>query len=144
MSASRIIVGVDGSEHSGRAVDWCAKHAGALGAEVVAVHVLVMPVYFTPLALYPSAPLSEKDRDDLRDVVARDWCKALADAGVEHRVVLIDADSAALALMQTAQTEDAELIVTGRRGHGGFAELLLGSTTHQLTHHADRPLVIVP
>ncbi len=75
---------------------------------------------------------------------SRDWCKALADAGVQHRVVLIEADSAALALMQVAQTEDAELIVTGRRGHGGFAELLLGSTTHQLTHHALRPLVIVP
>ena len=31
-----------------------------------------------------------------------------------------------------------------RRGRGGFAELLLGSTSHQLTHHVDRPLVIVP
>jgi nucleotide-binding universal stress UspA family protein len=47
-------------------------------------------------------------------------------------------------LIEIARTEGAELVVTGRRGRGGFAELLLGSTSHQLTHHVDRPLVIVP
>ena len=39
---------------------------------------------------------------------------------------------------------DADLVVTGKRGRGGFAELLLGSTSHVLSHHLDRPLVIVP
>ena len=59
------------------------------------------------------------------------------------RVVLKDSDPA-LAIMQAAKSEDADLVVTGRRGRGGFAELVLGSTSHVLTHHLDRPLVIVP
>jgi nucleotide-binding universal stress UspA family protein len=48
------------------------------------------------------------------------------------------------ALMEAARTEGAALVVTGRRGHGGFKALLLGSTSHHLSHHLDRPLVIVP
>jgi nucleotide-binding universal stress UspA family protein len=46
--------------------------------------------------------------------------------------------------MQAARSEGAELVVTGRHGRGGFAELVLGSTSHELSHHLDRPLVIVP
>jgi nucleotide-binding universal stress UspA family protein len=45
MTSSKIIVGVDGSAHSARAVQWCADHAAALDAEVVAVHALDVPMY---------------------------------------------------------------------------------------------------
>ena len=86
MSSSRILVGVDGSEHSTRAVQWCADHAAALDADC----------------------------------------------------------SPTVAIMRAAETEHAEFVVAGRRGRGGFAELVLGSTSHQLSHHLDRPLVIVP
>jgi nucleotide-binding universal stress UspA family protein len=76
-------------------------------------------------------------------VVTTQWCEPLAKAGVPYRVVLMDSDPA-LAIMQAAKTENADLVVAGRRGRGGFAELVLGSTTHVLTHHLDLPLVIVP
>jgi nucleotide-binding universal stress UspA family protein len=91
----------------------------------------------------PMPPLSAAQREELHDLVTRDWCKPLADAGVPYRVVLGDG-SPSVALMRAAQTENAELVVTGRRGRGGFAELVLGSTTNQLMHHLDRPLVLVP
>jgi nucleotide-binding universal stress UspA family protein len=142
MSSSKIIVGVDGSEHSIRAVRWCAAHAAELDAEVVAVHVIDTPVYLSDSEL-PIPPLSAAQREELNDLVTRDWCKPLADAGVPYRVVLGDG-SPSVALMRAAQTENAELVVTGRRGRGGFAELVLGSTSNQLMHHLDRPLVLVP
>jgi hypothetical protein len=91
----------------------------------------------------PTPPMSMEQRDELHDVVLCDWCKPLADAGVTHRAVLIEGRPA-LALTQAARTEQADFVVTGRRGRGGFAELILGSTSHELTHHLDRPLVIVP
>ena len=140
----KIVVGVDGSEHSRRAVAWCAQYAGALGAEVVAVHAIEMPLYASPGGSYvPVPPLDDIDRDAMRDVLEREWCAALAAASVAFRAVVADGP-AALVLMETARKEEADLVVTGRRGRGGFAELLLGSTSHQLTHHLDRPLVIIP
>jgi nucleotide-binding universal stress UspA family protein len=144
MTEMKIVVGVDGSEHSARAVKWCADHARALDAEVVAVHAVDMPLYSSPGASYvPLPPLSDEKRNELLDVVQRDWCKALADAGVTYRGVVLDGGPAWV-LMEFARKTNADLIVTGRRGRGGFTELLLGSTSHALTHHADRPLVIVP
>src|SRR4051794_533829 len=45
MTTRRIVVGVDGSDHSLRAVKWCAEYAQLLDAEVIAVHAIDMPVY---------------------------------------------------------------------------------------------------
>jgi nucleotide-binding universal stress UspA family protein len=139
-----MVVGVDGSEASTRAVKWCAAHAVSLSAQVVVVHAIDLPVYpgiGTPYMPLPA--MTARQQDELRDVVTRDWCKPLADVGVPYRVVLAEG-VAACVILATAREEEAELIVTGRRGRGGFAELVLGSTSHALSHHADRPLVIVP
>ena len=67
----------------------------------------------------------------------------LAPSGIAFRAVVVEGSPAA-ALIELARKEDVDLVVAGRRGRGGFAELLLGSTTHHLSHHLDRPLVIVP
>ena len=140
----KIVVGVDGSDPSGRAVDWCAQHATSLDAAVIAVHAIDVAVIVTPMpAVVPLPQFSEIDRDQLRETVTTVWCAALARSGVPFRVVLSD-DGAAVAIMETARAEDADLVITGRRGRGGFAELVLGSTTYALTHHLQRPLLIIP
>ncbi len=142
MSATKVIVGVDGSEHSLRAVQWCAAHATGPGKEVIAVHVIDGPVgidkYGREIPL-----LTPEQREKLLDCIAHDWCKALEQAGVSYRVEIMEG-SPTVALMRAAETESADFVVTGRRGRGGFAELILGSTSHQLSHHLGRPLVIVP
>jgi nucleotide-binding universal stress UspA family protein len=141
---STIVVGVDGSDPSARAVNWCADLAARVGAKVVVVHVLDLPVYPEQPPSGMSRPtLSPAERDELRDFIAREWCKPLADAGIEHRIALMGGHPPD-ALMDAARDQNADLVVTGRRGRGGFAELLLGSTSHKLTHQCDRPLVIVP
>jgi nucleotide-binding universal stress UspA family protein len=138
----RIVVAVDGSASSGRAVEWCAAHAPALGAEVVAVHAVDQSLmYVSPYADIP--PISEEAKAEMHDAAEREWCAALEKAGVEHRIVIRDGSPAEVVIAVSA-AEEADLVVTGRRGRGGFAELLLGSTSHQLAHHLGRPLVIVP
>jgi nucleotide-binding universal stress UspA family protein len=42
------------------------------------------------------------------------------------------------------ESAHADMVVCGRRGRGGVAEMLLGSTSHELSHHVRVPLVIVP
>ena len=121
MTSSKIIVGVDGSVHSAHAVQWCADHAAALGAEVVAVHVIDMPMYVGPgMPAFPVPPLTPAQRNEIKDTVTHEWCKPLADAGVAYRGVLLEGNPA-FALMEAAKGEQAEMVVTGRRGRGGFA-----------------------
>jgi nucleotide-binding universal stress UspA family protein len=57
--------------------------------------------------------------------------------------VLVEGN-AAKAILRTAEAENADLVVTGQRGLGVVEEHLLGSTSYELMHHLDRPLVIVP
>jgi nucleotide-binding universal stress UspA family protein len=52
--------------------------------------------------------------------------------------------SAVTALLRVAEDEDADLVVVGSRGAGGFSDLHLGSTSHQVALYADRPVTIVP
>ena len=140
----KIIVGVDGSPESGRAVEWCAAHAGALDAEVVAVHSVEVPVYAASgFGALPVPVPTEPDREAIRAVIENEWCAPMAKANVAFRVVVTEGGPAP-AIIAIAEKEGADLVVTGRRGRGGFAELLLGSTSHQLAHHIERPLVIVP
>jgi nucleotide-binding universal stress UspA family protein len=142
---TKIVVGVDRSEHANRALQWCAAHAAAFDAEVVVVHVVETPGIGPSMGPYgtSSPPMTDDEVEEMRDLVGRDWCKVLADAGVNFRVIVREGRPAPM-LIEVARTEGADLIVTGRRGRGGFAELLLGSTSHQLAHHIDRPFVIVP
>jgi len=141
---STIVVGVDGSTHSQKAVEWCAGHATALNAEVVVVHAIdVVGIGAAVGPYYAATVLTEREERELHDVIERDWCKPLADAGVLFRVALISGRPAP-GIMHVADHEGADLIVVGRRGRGGFAELVLGSTSHQLSHHARCPLVIIP
>jgi len=142
--STKIVVGVDGSESASRAVEWCARMAPRLAAEVVAVHAVEEPVYPVPTLAYVAVPpLSDESRAELLRLLDEEWCAPLRNAGVTYRAELTDGPSASV-LVQVADAEDADLLVTGRRGRGGFAELVLGSTSHHLTHHAGRPLVIVP
>lgn len=143
MASGRIIVGVDGSEGSVRALQWCGEYGGRLGFEIVAVHALPMPVYAgtVPFASWPTE--DREFRESLLATVRDEWCAPLREAGLKYDAVLVDG-SAPWMLIEVADREDADMIVLGSRGRGGFGELLLGSTSHQLAHHARRPLVIVP
>ncbi|HVM39852.1 MAG TPA: universal stress protein [Acidimicrobiia bacterium] len=142
MAKTTIVVGVDGSENSARALAWCREVAPGLDAEVVAVHAHGLPSYTLPMYDVPAVATHEQEwRDEARRALEEEWIVPLGD--VPHRALVVDGTPAHV-LMQVADKEDAAMIVVGSRGRGGFAELLLGSVSHQLAHHTTRPLVIVP
>jgi nucleotide-binding universal stress UspA family protein len=64
-------------------------------------------------------------------------------SGVPVRCRLVEG-SAVTALLQAAEDESADLIVVGSRGAGGFSDLHLGSTSHQVALYADRPVTVIP
>jgi nucleotide-binding universal stress UspA family protein len=126
----RIVLGVDGSPGARVAVERCAALARSVGAQVVAVHAARRPANGSE-----QAELERRLRDE--------WCRPLVEDGVETRTIVIDAQPAG-ALLSIADDCDADLIVVGRRGTGGFEELLLGSVPSQLALYANRPLLIIP
>lgn len=148
MTPKRIVLGYDGSAGALAAVDWCKEHAAPLGAEVLVVGVVdVVPLVGLAPAASPSVSLAydsihgamqEAVSEELDEAVA-----ALASAGVDCRAVVAKGNPAQT-LDRIAVEESAGLIVVGRRGRGGFMEMLLGSIPHTLAHHASVPVVIVP
>lgn len=139
----RIVVGLDGSTGSARALNWAMGVAKALDAEIIAVHVFqLLPA--VP-AVYGLSPIQYSDEwhEQLKGQFENDWCAPVKKAGVAYRTIL-EMGSPAPTLIAVAQREQADLIVTGTRGMGGFKELMLGSVSHQLVLHATVPVVVIP
>jgi nucleotide-binding universal stress UspA family protein len=141
----RILVGLDGSSGSARALRWAIEMAKLLGAEIVAVYVVEL---LSPTAVgYGLAPIEFPDGwlDDLRRQFETQWSAPLKEAGLHYRTVFeTGARGPAPTLIAVADEVHADLIVTGSRGLGGFGELLLGSVSHQLVQHAPVPVVVIP
>jgi nucleotide-binding universal stress UspA family protein len=138
MGVQRITVGLDGSEHARRALDWAGALALQTGAEVIAAHAVGLLVD-TPAGPVPSG--SQLDR--LRALLEGEWTEGLRKAGVVHRCRL-EEGSPVSGLLRAAAEDDADLIVVGSRGSGGFSELHLGGTSHQVVLYSDRPVTVVP
>lgn len=141
----RIVVGLDGSEGSVRALRWAVETAKPLDAEVVAVQVHdVSSSLPGPMGVAPPIDNGEW-RKELQRTLDQDWYAPLREAGVRYHAIFNEENGpAAAALMRIARQEGADMIVVGSRDLGGFAELLLGSVSHQLAHHSPVPVVIVP
>jgi nucleotide-binding universal stress UspA family protein len=139
MTVKRIVVGTDGSQHSQRAIRWAADLAAQTGAEIVAVHAVGLLVD-TPEGLVPN---DDTLQDRARHLLEAEWTNDLRAAGVPVRCRL-EEGGAVTALLRVAEDEAADLVVVGSRGAGGFSELHLGSTSHQVALYADRPVTIVP
>ena len=146
----RILVGVDGSEGACAALEWAIGLAEQTGAEVIAVHAFEVPAYlpqgigFGPVY---AGPIEDPDwwdrlRQDAERTFREEWCAPLAEAGLPHQASQ-EAGRAAAVIEAVAERTHADLVVVGRRGRGGLAELLLGSVSHALVHRSRRPVVVM-
>jgi nucleotide-binding universal stress UspA family protein len=140
--AGRIVVGVDGSPGSLHALSWAGREARLRDAtlEVVVAWTYPIPVLLFPVA--PDPPDVKTLRKEAHELVERALAKVADDVSgidVERRVV---EGSAPEVLMNKAK--EADLLVLGSRGLGGFRGLLLGSVSQQCALHATCPVVVVP
>lgn len=137
----RIVVGVDGSEAAEVALARAVRETEAWGAELTAVTAVPIGTSTSFLAWLPSAIDHEAVLHDVGaglDVVVD---RALAEhPDVQVRRHVLDGTAAQLL---TEFSEAVDLVVVGSRGRGGFAGLLLGSTSQAVLHHASCPVMVV-
>jgi nucleotide-binding universal stress UspA family protein len=137
---NRIVVGIDGSETARRALEWAVQEARIHQASVECVHAWTSQYVdgYPLVGGFDSASVQSAAR-------------ATLDAAVES----VDTDGLSAPVIRTlafgsgaegilTAAEDADLVVVGSRGRGGFRGLLLGSVSHQTVHHATCPVVVLP
>jgi len=136
----KLVVAVDGSEHSAKAVAAAGRLAAASGAEVVIVH----QRSDSASDHGPAVPSSE-GVDEAQSLVDSATAAVLAAgaASARGRVVRGLHGEEAQAILDVAREEDADIIVVGPRGLGRFAGLLVGSVTDRLVQLSDRPVLVV-
>jgi nucleotide-binding universal stress UspA family protein len=89
------------------------------------------------------AALEQSLRENARELFRTQWLGPLEQAGIRHREVFEEGRPVSV-LLEVAEREQVDLIVTGRRGLGSVAELFAGSVSHNLVHMANRPVTVVP
>jgi nucleotide-binding universal stress UspA family protein len=143
-TVGKLVVGVDGSVHARAAMDWAIRMAKGMGSEVVAVYGIAPPVYFDTGFSAPSIPVQYDPewRADIQKEFEQDWCKPLRDAGITYSAVIDDGRPASV-IIAAADKVNADIVLVGRRGRGGVAELLLGSVSHELVLHCKRPVLVI-
>ena len=142
-----IVVGVDQSEGAKAALVFAHEEARLRGATLRAVHAWQLGYngYFGYAGFEGAAPAVGGDISELREAAAaaldatvREALPGAGDVKIEQRVI---EGTAGAVLID--ESRSADLLVVGSRGHGGFAQLLLGSVSQQCAHHAACPVVIV-
>jgi nucleotide-binding universal stress UspA family protein len=133
---ARIVVGVDGSECAGRALDFAAHAAARWDAILEVVAVFGIP---------PVAGLSLVVLDPFEDPAGQTLDAALAQVAACEPSVITKGEchygNAAPALM--AQSKGAVLLVVGSRGRGEVTSLVLGSVSEECVHRASCPVTVV-
>lgn len=139
-----IVVRFYGSGHSQAALDWAIDEAQQRNGQLRLVTAWNKP----PLAWYPAVLetaageiAAEESPEQIARAVQGEALKAAADGGVTAEGQLVDTHSPASAILDAAK--DADLVVVGSRGHGGFPGLHLGSVSTQVVNHAQCPVLVV-
>jgi nucleotide-binding universal stress UspA family protein len=135
---SRVVVGVDGTDASRDALHWAVDYASRTGAQVQAVTAWQWPV---SMVTDLPTPAGFDPMDEARQVLERIIANELGESPAVTVTASAYCGSASAILLDVAQ--GAELLVVGSRGHGGFAGLLLGSTSEHCVRHAGCPVVVV-
>jgi len=137
----RVVVAVDGSPASREAIGFAFDYASRHGLSLRALHAWEVPVFDAPgVTVPPSLAMDEIEDDEIRATAESltGWAERFPDVVVTRAVVHGPAER-----LVVNASEDADLLVVGSRGRGGFAGLLLGSVSQAALHHSQCPVAVV-
>lgn len=140
---SGIVVGVDESAHARKALDWAVREAGLRQSTLT-----VLTVIPTMASQWTGEPLSVANADhaieQARQAVEEAIAKSASDlTGPKPPSVMVNVFIGFPSQALVDASREADLVVVGSRGTGGFKSLVLGSVSSQVAHHGGCPVVIV-
>ena len=139
---SGVYVGVDGSNHSKIALNWAIREAGYRHQPLTVIAVHEVPT--SGWGGYVVLDGDEALRDKVRQAAQEATDKAIAELGdAAPPSVTVRAEIGVASANLIEASKDADLLVVGSRGIGGFTRLVMGPTSEQVTQHAHCPVVIV-
>lgn len=138
-----VVVGVDGSTGSQRALEWAAREAAVHQSSltVLTVHPVAAGFWTGIPIIYPAdAPEADRARQAAQEATDK-VLGELTDG--KPATVTVKAASGVIADELVKASHDADLVVVGSRGGGGFAALALGSVSSQVVSHAACPVAVI-
>jgi nucleotide-binding universal stress UspA family protein len=142
---SKILVAIDGSEISMNTVDYAIQMAKKHNSQVIALHVIKIPIA-TAYLLAPSdtlRQLNDKDKQEFMEWFGPIQMKA-KENNVKLKTEIVESIMSEVgAIVTYAERENVDLIVIGSRGRTGFKKMLLGSTASGVVTYATCPVMIV-
>ena len=139
---SKILVPVDGSENSFRALE----QAIFLATKIQEAKITALYVIEDPPSLYIYSPkIMEKVRADYESAYTKilERSKEMANkSGINIHTVLVEGDPASK-IIGYSEMEKIDIIIIGSRGMGKFKELILGSVSNKVLHHAKCSVMVV-
>ena len=138
---SKILIAVDGSEVSYRALDAALFLSEKLGSKITAIHVMenVPTVYIESQKVLDE--LLEARKNESQKIL--DECSLIATKkGITLTTNLLEGDPAST-ILEFSQSEKYDVIIIGSRGMGKFKELILGSVSSKVIHHSSCPILLI-
>jgi nucleotide-binding universal stress UspA family protein len=140
-----IVVGVDGSDHSHRALIWAMRQAAQQHVPLTVLAVrpdLVRPVtgVYWGIRAYPEDTHNPEVVQKAIQEIVEQVRNEIGESAPQVTVNVVTGDPAEELIKAS---RDAEMVVVGSRGSGGFTSLLMGSVSSKVTHHAACPVVVI-
>ena len=143
--SDKMLIAIDGSESSKRALDFAARNAQATGASLVLAYVIEWSPYsfHTPEELAERHQRRESEIERAHSIILAPKAKVLRDAGLSVETV-VDHGHIGKTLAELAHKHDASQIYIGRQGESKMHAMLFGSVTANLIQTATVPVIVVP
>jgi nucleotide-binding universal stress UspA family protein len=140
-----IVVGVDGSDHSHRALIWAMRQAAQQQVPLTVLAVRPEPVrpatgIYWGVHAYPEDSHNTEAAQKAIGQIVEQARNEIGETAPQVTVSVVTGDPAQELINAS---RDADLVVVGSRGSGGFASLLMGSVSSKVTHHAAGPVVVI-
>jgi nucleotide-binding universal stress UspA family protein len=140
-----IVVGVDGSDHSHHALSWAMRQAASHHVPLTVLAVRPDPVrpatgIYWGVHAYPEDRHNPEVAQKAIEKIVEQARNEIGGTPPQVTVNVITGDPAEELINAS---HDADMVVVGSRGSGGFASLLMGSVSNKVTHHAACPVVVI-